>query len=479
MTTTEPTFARVPEGDEKAGQDAADLARAYGVPLDPWQEDVVRGILRESAGTWSASQAGLVVGRQNGKGQIILALELYGLLVLAENVLHTAHAVKTSSDAFRRLWAVLQSHADLAGMVRRHSQMIGAEYVELSNGGRIAFTTRSASAGRGLSVDRLVVDEAEDLPAPEVGALAPTVFARPHAQSLYFGTAPGPMHDSEAFATMRRAAHDGQNPRLAWWEWGAGWGADIDDRDLWLRVNPAVAVGRVPVQSIVDDRAVLPVDAFRAERLSMWIPAGRADSVFDVESWDALTDPTSTPATDIAIGLDAPPSRDYATVALAGMRADGLLHVEWYHSAEGVTWLPEWVAARLSSKVRAVVVDERSPLVDLDWAAARVRLTNAVSRDVAVGCGALVDAVADARLRHLGQVELSKGVLEARQRPMLGGQAFAWDRKAAGSSALIAASLALWGAEVRRPRLPRVAVAGGRDRVGDVTRHPRPGMIGT
>ena len=46
--------------------------------------------------------------------------------------------------------------------------MIGAEYVELVSGARIAFTTRSASAGRGLAVDRLVVDEAEDLPAPEV-----------------------------------------------------------------------------------------------------------------------------------------------------------------------------------------------------------------------------------------------------------------------------------------------------------------------
>src|SRR5699024_5664060 len=148
---------------------------------------------------------GLVVGRQNGKGQILLAVELHGLLVLREQILHTAHAVKTSSDAFRRLWAVLQSPDDLAAQVRRPSQMIGAEYVELDNGARIAFTTRSASAGRGLSVDRLVVDEAEDLPATEVGALAPTVFSRPHAQSLYFGTAPGPLHDAEAFRTLRRS----------------------------------------------------------------------------------------------------------------------------------------------------------------------------------------------------------------------------------------------------------------------------------
>ncbi len=223
--TTAPTFSRVPEGDETTGQDCVDLAAAYGVLLDDWQCDIVRGLLREADGGWSCSQAGLVVARQSGKGQILVAVELFGLFELGEQILHTAHAVKTSSDAFRRLWAVIQSHADLASRVRRHSQMIGAEYVELDTGARIAFTTRSASAGRGLSIDRLVVDEAEDLPAPEVGALAPTTFSRPRAQSLYFGTAPGPMHDSEAFATMRSSAHDGLNPRLAWWEWCAQWGA--------------------------------------------------------------------------------------------------------------------------------------------------------------------------------------------------------------------------------------------------------------
>src|SRR5215217_3884591 len=184
---TAPTFTRVPEGDETTGQDCVELAMAYGVLLDEWQVDIIRGLLREADGGWSASQAGLVVARQSGKGQIILALELFGLFELGEQILHTAHAVKTSSDAFRRLWSVIQSHADLAARVRRHSQMIGAEFVELDSEARIAFSTRSASTGRGLAIDRLVIDEAEDFPAAEVGSLQPTTFARPRAQSLFLG----------------------------------------------------------------------------------------------------------------------------------------------------------------------------------------------------------------------------------------------------------------------------------------------------
>ena len=457
-----PTFCRIPDGDESTGQDACDLADGYGVPLDPWQRDIVRGILREIDGAPAVSQAALCIARQSGKGQILTAIELFGLFELGEQILHTAHAVKTSSDGFRRLWSVIQSYPELAARVRRHSQMIGAEYVELDNGARIAFTTRSASAGRGLSLDRLIVDEAEDLPAAEVAALQPTVYSRPRAQSLFFGTAPGPMHDSEAFATMRKSAHEGLNPRLAYWEWCAEWGDDIDDPDVWLRTNPAVATGRVPLQAIVDDRAVLPVDAFRAERLSMWIPAGATAVVFDPAQWDSLCDPASAPVTDLAIGVDAHPSRSSATVAIAGKRQDGRIHVEWYDTADGVTWLPAWVAARLDTTVRAVVVDGGGALAELDWTGSRVRPTIVGHREVAVACGLLWDAVTEGALRHRGQVELSKAVLGAKQRPMLGGQAFGWDRKAPGSSVLIAATLALWGVQCDRPARPKRGDGQGR-----------------
>lgn len=247
-------------------------------------------------------------------------------------------------------------------------------------------------------------------------------------------------------------------------EWCAEYGANVDDEQLWVRGNRAVAAGRVPLQAILDDRAVLPPDQFRAERLSMWIPTGGA-SVLDASTWNALHDPDSTVVTDVSIGLDAPPSRDNATVCVAGRRADGRLHVEWYETADGVRRLPAWIAARLSPKVRAVVVDARNPLAELDWTAAGVRPTLAGSRDVAAAAGLTFDGVAEGNIRHRGQVELSRGILGAKQRPMVAGQAFGWDRKVPGSSALIAGSLALWtfGApNVERPRRRRPGEGGSR-----------------
>lgn len=245
-------------------------------------------------------------------------------------------------------------------------------------------------------------------------------------------------------------------PRLAWWEWCAEWGDNIDDPELWVRTNPAVASGRVPLQAIVDDRAVLPPDAFRAERLRMWVPRAADGMVFDPAEWDALCDPGSTPVSDVVLGVDVGPSRQGATVCVAGRRQDGRLHVEWYQTGQGVTWLPEWVDAHLGPNVRAVVVDERSALAELDWAASNVRPHMIGHRDVAVAAGLLWDAVTEGTLNHRGQVELTKAVLGAKQRPMLAGQAFAWDRKAPGSSVLVAVTLALWGVVgCERPLRPR------------------------
>lgn len=51
-------------------------------------------------------------------------------------------------------------------------------------------------------------------------------------------------------------------------------------------------------------------------------------------------------------------------------------------------------------------------------------------------------------------VELTRAALGAKQRPMMGEAAFGWERRAPGSSVLIAASLALFGVECERPLRP-------------------------
>jgi hypothetical protein len=47
---------------------------------------------------------------------------------------------------------------------------------------------------------------------------------------------------------------------------------------------------------------------------------------------------------------------------------DGRLHVDWYTTGPGVTWLPEWVAEHLNQSVRAVVVSCECLLLDACFA---------------------------------------------------------------------------------------------------------------
>lgn len=64
-----PRILYSPQGTTDAGQDAIDLAEAFGLILDPWQRLVLLEALKEREdGMWAANEVGLMVSRQNGKG---------------------------------------------------------------------------------------------------------------------------------------------------------------------------------------------------------------------------------------------------------------------------------------------------------------------------------------------------------------------------------------------------------------------------
>jgi hypothetical protein len=79
-----------------AGQEAVELAASAGLLLDDWQADVLHvGLGEQADGRWAARECGLIVPRQNGKGSILEALELFWLFLSDESlILHSAHEFK-------------------------------------------------------------------------------------------------------------------------------------------------------------------------------------------------------------------------------------------------------------------------------------------------------------------------------------------------------------------------------------------------
>src|SRR5690606_8303888 len=143
----------------------------------------------------------------------------------------------------------------------------------------------------------------------------------------------------------------------------------------------------------------------------------------------------------LTLAVDVAPERTLATVSLAGMRADGLWHVELDEQRKGVEWVSAWVKSRAEkNRLHAVVVDELSGLVEkrhgrnyLVGTDVVVTLAASEGRDMAIACGKLFDAVMEAepKLRHTDQPQVNVALSVARKRPLMPG--WAWNRKDATS----------------------------------------------
>lgn len=460
-----PRVRHAPRVRANAWEDVADLAKAYGLVLDPWQENVLQAAMGERAdGQWATPRVGVSVPRQNGKGALIEARELAGLLAFGEQVIvHSAHEQKTARVGFQRIVSYFENYDDLRKRVKSTISALSREEIVLKTGQRLLFPARSKGSLRGFSADCLFLDEGQVLGDSAWQALQPTISARPNPQTWFFGTPPTPLDDSAVFSRMRLLGLEGKDHRLCWCEWSAATGCDLDDQAAWADANPALGI-RISSDAIHDERASMDDDGFARERLGMW--SGTATSqVIDAQSWAAVSDPSSVAGDRLALAIDVDPERTVASVALAGLRADERWHVELDEHRNGVGWIPAYVADRCErNPIRAVVVDGASPASSLigDLEARGVAVTVTTYRDMQRACGQFFDAAMESTLRHIGQPQLNVSLSSARKRSL--GDAWAWNRKNAASdiTPVVAATLALWGAQsdsVAQPKVPATLYA--------------------
>jgi hypothetical protein len=455
-----PRIWSVPGFVSSAGAEAVELCRMAGLHLDPWQEFVLGNSLNERAdGRWAAFEVGLVVSRQNGKGSILEARELAGLFLLGERlVIHSAHQFDTSLEAFRRLLALIEDTPDFDRRVKRVSRSHGEEGIELRNGQRIRFRTRTKGGGRGFTGDCVILDEAMFLPETAVAALMPTVSARPNPQFWYTGSAVDQLahENGVTLARIRERGMRGGDASLAYFEWSvdAPTPDDIDpvvtvDPEAWLRANPALGI-RISVEHVGNEQRSMDARTFAVERLGVgdWPRTDGAESIIGMGVWDELADSTSQAVDPVWFAIDVTPNRDRATISSASLRADGRYHLEVVTRQNGT----EWLAAKCADlqekwEPHGFLADDRGPVASLipEIKLAGVEVETLNAQDHAQACGFLIDAVNRGTLVHRGQPELRAAIKGAATRPL--GDAWAWSRKNShvDISPLVSCTLALWG----------------------------------
>lgn len=432
------------------------------MPLDEWQETVFEAAMGERAdGKWASRLVGISTPRQNGKSQLIVSRALAGVLLFDEKtIICSAHQTDTAREVFQRLLDVIEDNPSVSKRVESVMKALNREYIRFKGGQTIRIKARSVSGSRGFSADCLLLDEAQILGRPAWSSILPTMSARENPQAWLLGTPPTPQDDGEVFAQIRDQALEESGRRLSYLEWSATENDDLDDPATWAKANPAYGT-RITRDAVEAERSAMSDEQFAMERLGMWA-ADSATRVIDEASWSAVADPASMAVESLTLAVDVSPDRSTSTVALAGRRADGRWHVEVDDERRGTDWVASWVRQRASkNRLHAVVLDEMSGLVEerhgrhyLVGTDVLVTLASAEGRDMAIACAKFYDAVMDGNVLHTDQTQLNVALSVARKRPLSGG--WAWNRKDAVSdiTPIVAATLALWGAQnenVKRP----------------------------
>lgn len=463
MTFEKPRVHLVPKAPRSLAGDVFAMAELTGFELDPWQRLVIEGCFGlDTSGKWVAKEVGINVPRQNGKGGILELVELTAVFTWAEKlVIHSAHEFITSQKHFDRVWALVENTPELLGRVRNRRPMRshGHEGFKLVDGCQIEFRTRTKGGGRGFSCDRLVLDEAMFLAEASMGALLPTLRARPNPQIWYVGSAVDQdVHDEGlVFTRVRNRAKEGAEG-LAYFEWSLPYDHpnDVDEDEMRSEAamrasNPAYGI-RIFKEHFEMEIAALDKRTAAVELFGVGDypdPTGEESRPISLEAWMACLDETSEIVGPVAFGFDVSPERR-TSIAAAGLNQDGRWHVEVVEKLPGTGWL----AARLYDLVEkhspeAVVADKMGPgtslLQQIEETDVQITLVDGFQH--AQACAQLVDAVAEDNLRHRGTADLVTAIRVASTRSLADRWLWSRNRSSVDISPLVAATLALHAAQ--------------------------------
>lgn len=448
-TTSPPRYAtRLRPDTPSRGHLLAAVSRLIGFDLFPWQRTSADVALQFDpiTGLPLYRTVGVGVARQNGKTTLVCARVAMQLLAPRSTVAYTAQ----DRNLARFKWA---EHVDLlmatpfATKVRRVDRVNGREQLVTVDGSRYLIVTPGEKAGRGLSLDLAVVDEAfahEDLTL--VGALAPTMAARRHAQLWVLSNA-GTFRSGlwRHYTDLGRASVEDPTSPMCWLEWAAADDAEIVDPDAWSAANPTLDLpGGVTSVALRDAAATLDESTFRREHLNVWADLSMIVGI-DPVTWAACRDDDAVIGEKITLGIDVTPDRDRGALVAAGLVEDRIA-LEVIEASSDLERLVERTAEVAARWRTVVVVDRGSPAASmipkLERAGVEVRLI--AFPDLVRACGDFHDATVAGRVAHRGDFRLTDAVAAATKRRA--GDAWVWRRRGHGDiSPLVAATLARWG----------------------------------
>lgn len=491
-----PAYANFPAYSETFGPEVADLAHLAGFPPDPEQEaalDALFGI--DSNGKAVAFEFVILAARQNIKTGFFKQACLGWLFITQQRLITwSAHEMTPTREAFNDLVILIENTPSLAkrledgttnGVFRGSGQEAIAFKASKAcpDGQRVLFKARTHSGGRGLTGNKVILDEGFALRNTHMGSLMPTLSAVPDPQLAIGSSACRP--ESEVLHKLverGRSVDLLPRKRLGYVEFCAPEnscedsecphyprhpGCAMDKREYIVMANPQ-AGRRISWEYLEAERESLDPAEYGRERLG-WHdkPAIEDGPLISKEMWAGLVDKDSAPTTRVAFGVYVNKLQTASAIGVAGLREDGKIHVGIIPAQKGgqVAALPgiEWIPGRMKElkdlwKPCGWGIDDRSAAGSLLPAIndLGMEIENASAADVARACMAFYTKVKEDGLRHQGAKPLADSVTAGIMRDLADG--WAWDRRDMKSDIvqLMAVTLALHGLNGRPDPIPQI-----------------------
>lgn len=451
-----PTKSLILPYDRTDGQEAIDLYETTGKTAQEWQSLLLYDILAINEDSlYTHSKFGYSVPRRNGKNEIVAIREMYGL-VNGEKILHTAHRTTTSHMAWERLYDLIE----LAGIkIVSSYRAYGKEHIQIENGGKIEFRTRTSKGGLGEGFDLLVIDEAQEYQDDQESALKYVVSDSPNPQTIFCGTPPTPDSAGTVFTKLREAALSGETVNTGWAEWGVDEMKSPRDKSWWYETNPSLGI-ILSERKILDEIGNDDVD-FNIQRLGHWIRYSLKSAISEA-TWNNLkVNELPKFKGKLYVGIKYSPDNTNVAMSIAVKTTNDKIFVESIDCQpvrNGTGWMIRFLQ---SADWQNVVVDGANGQDILAAAMKDAGLKKPIFptvKEVIVANASFTNGIDTDKLRHNGQPSLTQIVSNCDKRAI--GSSGGFGYKSLNSNIEIAlldsAMLAYWSAEKTKERRKQV-----------------------
>lgn len=364
-------------GDIWLADKTIQLMEAYGINLLPWQKLVIYRWLAVywdeelEKWMWSNPKAGLLVPRQNGKTEIIIARIIGGMIFMDEALIYTAHSDKTVDEVKRRVQNFFYNAKEevrnlLTAEFDKDPKSL--DYLELRGGGRCVFRTRTRTGGLGTTNDTLILDEAQEETDAQQEALLPTISAgkSQNQQIIRAGTPPSGGGNGTVFIRIRHNVITGKDHDTCWQEWSVELLTDPSDEEAWFAANPSLGY-HLMIMAVRNEAKDMAIDSFNKMRLG-WIAGIESKRAISDEHWGQLAVPKVTlePEPRLVYCIKFAPDGSAVSLGVGVYMPNDTVHVELIERkpmSAGTYWITNWLFDKKKDRWRKaakIIIDGSS-----------------------------------------------------------------------------------------------------------------------